>query len=120
MSKLIIQTLPQVVAGKLVDQFVVMDESGNLIGKKAHKSRSDAEQELGGLKFYAKGLEFARATAPEGAQEKSLVGKANVVAAFLLWQEMGSQTAEETTEEVTATEEAVETAETVESSDEEF
>lgn len=116
MSKLIIQTLPQVVASKLVDQFVVMDETGNLIGKKAHKSREDAEQELGGLKFYAKGLEFARATAPEGAQEKSLVGKANVVAAFLLWQEQASEVAEAPAEEETTEE----TVETVETSEEEF
>ncbi|AUG87680.1 hypothetical protein [Vibrio phage VEN] len=119
MSNLVIKTLPQVVAGKLIDQFVVMDEAGNLIGKKAHRKIEDAQQELGSLKFYAEGLAFARATAPEGAQEKSLVGKANVIAAYLLWKETPEteEVAEEVAEEVT---EEAPAQEVEESFDEEF
>lgn len=107
MSALQIKTLPQVVAGKFVDTFAVVDAEGNLIGSKAHRSIEEAEAELGGLKYYAQGLEFAKATAPEGAHEKSLVGKANVVASYLLWVEKSeSGEAEEATETAEASTEA--------------
>lgn len=115
MTKLVIKTLETVVAGKFVSQFVVVDESGNLIGSKAHKTDLEAQAELGGLKYYAVGLEFARATAKEGATDKSLVGKANIVAAYLMYQEQlesgeapaetVEESVEESTEEVAATEE---------------
>lgn len=120
MTTLTIKSLQTVVAGKFVDQFVVVDESGNLIGSKAHKTHAEAEVELGGLKYYAQGLEFARATAKEGVTEKALVGKANIVAAFLMYQEQvaagtfGAEAAEEVVEETTEAESVVETA------DEEF
>lgn len=103
-----IRALQTVVAGKFVDSFAVVDQSGELVGSKAHRTHEDAEAELGTLKFYATGLSFARAVAPEGASDKSLVGKANIVAAFLLYQEKAEQpevveteaAAEEVAEEV--------------------
>lgn len=119
MSKLTIKTLATVVAGKFVDQFVVVDTEGNLIGKKAHRTEAEAQVELGGLKYYATGLEFARATAAEGATDKSLVGKANVVASFLLWQETKDAPVAETIAEEVAEEPAVE-AEVAETEEEEF
>lgn len=97
--KLSIKVFPQVVAKKFVDTFVVVDQEGNLVGTKAHATREAAEAELGSLKYFAKGLEFARSVAPEGTHEKALVGKANTVAAYLLWAEQGEQPAEETVEE---------------------
>lgn len=113
MTTLTIKTLQNVVAGKFVEQFAVVDEAGNLIGTKAHKTRAEAEAELGGLKYFAKGLEFARATAAEGTSDKALVGKANIVAAFLMWEEQGSVATEEVVEEEPV-------LEAVESADEEF
>lgn len=104
--------LPQVVAGKFVDRFAVVDQAGELVGAKAHNTKEEAEAELGTLKFYATGLEFARATAPEGASAKSLVGKANIVASFLLYQEQL-----ESGEAVADTAEADEAAVTVQEND---
>ncbi|ATW58177.1 hypothetical protein HOS47_gp18 [Pseudomonas phage uligo] len=99
---LIVKAFPQVVAGKFVDTFVVIDQtSGELIGKKAHKTEAEAQVELGNLKFFAEGLNFARAVAPAGSTEKGLIGKANVVAAYLLYKEQveaGTFTAEEVSE----------------------
>lgn len=95
-----ILTLQTVVAGKFVSSYAVVDGEGNLVGSKAHKTEAEAQVELGSLKYYAKGLEFARATAKEGATDKSLVGKANTVAAFLMYEEQQANpaTAEEATE----------------------
>lgn len=95
MSQLTIKEIQSVVAGKFVSQFVVVDAAGNLLGKKAHKTEAEANVELGSLKFYAQGLEFAKATAPAGTAEKALVGKANTIAAYLLWVEEGSKPAAE-------------------------
>lgn len=99
---LIVKAFPQVVAGKFVDTFVVIDEtSGELVGKKAHKTEAEATVELGSLKFFAEGLSFARSTAPAGATDKGLIGKANVVAAYLLYKEQveaGTFTNEEVAE----------------------
>lgn len=93
---LIVKTIAVVIAGKFVDQFVVIDEtSGELVGKKAHKTHDEAQAELGGLKYFAEGLSFARATAPEGSTDKGLIAKANVVAAYLLFKEVGVPAAEQ-------------------------
>lgn len=93
---LIVKALATVVAGKFVDQFVVIDEqSGELVGKKAHKTEAEAQAELGTLKFFAEGLSFARATAAEGSTDKGLIAKANVVAAYLLYKEVGVPAKEE-------------------------
>lgn len=112
MSKitLSIKTLPQVVAGKFVDTFAVVDQDGNLVGSKAHRDPESAEAELGSLKYFSKGLEFARATAPEGTAEKALVGKANTVAAYLIWLEKDGEpeVSEETPEDTVAEEAASE------------
>lgn len=113
---LTIKQMETVVSGKFVSQFAVVDESGNLVGSKAHKTREEAEAEMGGLKYYAEGLAFARATAPEGATEKGLVGKANIVAAYLMYQEQ--QAAGETVQE--AVEETAEAEQTELSEEEEF
>lgn len=96
---LIVKTIAVVIAGKFVDQFVVIDEtSGELVGKKAHKTEAEAQAELGGLKYFAEGLSFARATAPEGSTDKGLIAKANVVAAYLLFKEVGVPAAAEQAE----------------------
>ncbi|CAM0030156.1 hypothetical protein VPHD530_0035 [Vibrio phage D530] len=90
MSKAIvlsILTMQTVVAGKFKSSYAVVDGEGNLVGSKAHATEAEAQLELGSLKYYTTGLEFARATAKEGATDKSLVGKANVIAAFLMYQE---------------------------------
>lgn len=100
MSQLVIKEIQTVVAGAFVSQFVVVDQSGNLLGKKAHKTEAEAQAELGTLKYYAQGLAFAKATAPEGTADKALVGKANIVAAYLLWVE--DSAAAESTEETEA------------------
>lgn len=102
MSKLIVKELTTVVAGKFVSQFCIVDEAGNLVGSKAHKTADEAELELGTLKYYAEGLAFARATAPEGATEKGLVGKANIVAAYLMYKEASEAPVTEVTEEAPA------------------
>lgn len=98
MSTLIIKEIQTVVSGAFVSQFVVVDQAGNLLGKKAHKTAAEAQVEMGGLKYYAQGLEFAKSTAPEGTADKALVGKANIVAAYLLWVEESAVAAESTEE----------------------
>lgn len=88
--QLIVKAFPTVIAGKFVDTFVVIDSgSGELVGKKSHKTEAEALVELGGLKYFAEGLSFARATAAEGSTDKGLIAKANVVAAYLLFKEVG-------------------------------
>lgn len=82
-----ITTLTTVVAGKFKSSFAVVDQEGNLVGVKAHATEAEAQAELGSLKFYTEGLAFARATAKEGTADKSLVGKANLVAAYLMYKE---------------------------------
>ncbi len=79
--------LTTVVAGKFKESFAVVDQSGELIGTKAHATREEAEVELGTLKYFAAGMDFARATAKEGTADKALVGKANTVAAYLIYKE---------------------------------
>ena len=86
-TTLSILAMQSVVAGKFVTAYAVVDTSGNLIGAKAHKTEAEAEVELGSLKYYATGLDFARATAKEGTTDKALVGKANIVAQYLMYQE---------------------------------
>lgn len=82
-----ILTMTTVVAGKFKESFAVVDGDNNLVGSKAHATEAEATIELGSLKFYAEGLSFARATAKDGANDKSLVGKANVVASYLMYLE---------------------------------
>ena len=82
-----ITTLTTVVAGKFKTSYAVVDQDGNLVGTKAHATEVEAQAELGSLKFYTEGLAFARATAKEGTADKSLVGKANLVAAYLMYKE---------------------------------
>ncbi|ARB11241.1 hypothetical protein [Marinomonas phage CPP1m] len=104
-----IRTLENFVGGKFVESFLVVDSEGSAIGKKAHTTREGAEVELGSLKYYAEGLAFARATAPEGATEKGLVGKANIVASYLMYvetQENGGAEADQVESEVEAAVEA--------------
>jgi len=84
------QTSTRIVAGKLVNEefFFVADADGNLVGRKAHDTQAEAEQELAGLGGFAEGLEFAKAQFPD-LGEKAHVGKANVIAEFLSWQQAG-------------------------------
>lgn len=84
------QETTRIVAGKLVNEefFFVADESGTLVGRKAHATQEEAEQELAGLGGFAEGLEFAKAQFPD-VGDKAHVGKANVVAEFLAWQAAG-------------------------------
>lgn len=80
----------RIVAGKLVKDEIhyVADAAGNLVGRKAHSTKEEAEQELAGLGGFAEGLEFAKAQYP-ALGEKAHVGKANVIAEFLAWQAAG-------------------------------
>lgn len=94
-----IAALQSVVAGKFVTNFAVVDEQGNLVGAKAHKTEAEAKVELGSLKYYAEGLAFARSTAKEGTTDKALVGKANIVAAYLIYKEQPVEAVVESTEE---------------------
>lgn len=115
-----IRALETVVAGKFVSQYVVVDQEGNLVGSRAHKTEAEAKIEMGTLKYYAAGLEFARATAPEGATDKALVGKANIVAAYLMYKEaLENPVAVETETSVEAETESQVQADAV-SADEEF
>ena len=82
-----ILALTTVVAGKFKTSYAVVDQENNLVGTKAHATEAEAQAELGSLKFYTEGLAFARATAKEGTADKSLVGKANLVAAYLMYKE---------------------------------
>ncbi|QZI86122.1 hypothetical protein PODOV006v2_p0028 [Vibrio phage 15E36.1] len=110
--------LTTVVAGKFKTSYAVVDQAGELIGSKAHATQAEAELELGSLKYFAEGMTFARATAKEGTPDKTLVGKANVVAAFLMYQEqLANPVAEAPAEEVEA---PVETEAVAETADEEF
>lgn len=110
-------TLQTVVAGKFKSSFAVVDQSGELIGSKAHATEAEAQLELGSLKYFAKGMEFARATAKEGTVDKALVGKANVVAAYLMYQEQLDAPA---VEEDSTAEEVVEAEAEVVAESEEF
>lgn len=76
----------RIVAGVMKEEefHYVADETGALVGKKAHGTLAEAEHELSGLKGLEEGLEFAKAQFPELGQ-KAQVGKANVVAEFLSW-----------------------------------
>lgn len=110
--------LTTVVAGKFKTSYAVVDQAGELIGSKAHATQAEAELELGSLKYFAEGMTFARATAKEGTPDKTLVGKANVVASFLMYQEqLANPVAEAPAEEVEA---PVETEAVAETADEEF
>lgn len=86
-AQLTIKTISSFAAGAFRDQYVVIDSEGNPVGKKAHNDVESAQAELGDLKYFAEALAFARATAPAGATDKSLVGKANVVASYLIYKE---------------------------------
>lgn len=106
-------SLTTVVAGKFVESFAVVDADNNLVGSKSHKTKEEATVELGSLKFYAEGLTFARATAKEGTTDKALVGKANIIAAYLMYKEQEANPVELVAEEA-AVEEEVEVASTAE------
>jgi len=112
--KVLSQESTKIVAGKLTTEtfYYVGDADGNLVGRKAHATAAEAEQELAGLGGFAEGLEFAKAQFPK-LGEKAHVGKANVIAEFLAWQAAGKpvKTVEEDTsepeaEDAPATEEA--------------
>lgn len=88
--KVVSESTTKIVAGKLTKEefFYVADADGNLVGRKAHATQAEAEQELAGLGGFAEGLEFAKAQFPK-LGEKAHVGKANVIAEFLAWQAAG-------------------------------
>lgn len=109
-----ILSLTTVVAGKFVESFAVVDADNNLVGAKSHKTKEDATVELGSLKFYAEGLTFARATAKEGTTDKALVGKANIIAAYLMYKEQEGNTFEPVAEVAVAEEAEAEVAATAE------
>jgi len=112
--KILALTNSVVRGGKLVEDkaFIVVDEDGNLIGRKQHAVEADAVTEMGELKYYAQGLAFSKATNPELA-EKAHVGKAKVVAAFLQWTADGSKPAEVKAETVAETADAAVSTEAV-------
>lgn len=69
--------------------FYVADEAtGELVGKKSHDTREEAELELAGLAGLEAGLEFAKAQFPK-LSTKAQVGKANVISEYLAWEAAG-------------------------------
>lgn len=81
----------RIVAGSFKESefFYVADEAtGELIGKKPHDTREDAELELAGLAGLEAGLEFAKAQYPDQSL-KAQVGKANVISEYLAWEAAG-------------------------------
>lgn len=86
MSQFKITPITALVAGALTTQYVVTAEDGSLIGKKAHKSEADAQAEVASLAGYGEGLAYAAAN---GITGKNAVGKANLIAEYLAWVELG-------------------------------
>lgn len=81
----------RIVAGsfKEAEFFYVADEAtGELIGKKPHDTKEEAELELAGLAGLEAGLEFAKAHYPDQSL-KAQVGKANVISEYLAWEAAG-------------------------------
>lgn len=81
----------RIVAGAFKESefFYVADEAtGELIGKKPHDTREEAELELAGLAGLEAGLEFAKALFPK-LSTKAQVGKANVISEYLAWEAAG-------------------------------
>lgn len=104
-----IATSNTIVKGKFVAQFFVVDQDGNLVGAKAHATEEAASAELGSLKYFAQGMDFAKAVSKPDAKPQALASKANVVAAYLLYLEVGAPKVEveaEATTETAATETA--------------
>jgi len=99
----------KIVAGKLIKEeiFYVADEAGSLVGKKAHGSQEEAEQEKAGMAGFESGLEFAKAQFP-GLGEKAHVGKANVISDYLAWVEAGKPVKEASAPEAEEAPEATE------------
>lgn len=86
-SLLKIATLTTVIAKKFVTQYAVVDTAGELVGVKAHATEAEAVAELGTLKYFAEGLEFAKATSGPDAKPQGLNSKANTVAAYLMYKD---------------------------------
>lgn len=107
----------RIVAGSFKESefFYVADEAtGELIGKKPHDTKEEAEFELAGLAGLEAGLEFAKAQYPDQSL-KAQVGKANVISEYLAWEaagkpvkEAGAAKAEEGVEAPVADEAAAE------------
>lgn len=68
--------------------YVADEETGELVGKKSHDTREEAELELASLAGLEAGLEFAKAQFPK-LSLKAQVGKANVIAHFEAWKADG-------------------------------
>lgn len=92
----------RIVAGqfKVETFFYVGDADKNLVGRKSHATREEAQLELDGMGHYLTGLEFAKAQFPKDG-DKAHVAKANIVARYLAWEAAGRPvlTADEATEE---------------------
>lgn len=103
----------RIVAGSFKEtefHYVADEATGELVGKKAHDVKADAELELAGMAGMEAGLEFAKAQFPDQSL-KAQVGKANVIAEYLAWEAAGKPVKEagakeEGAEEAPAAEEA--------------
>lgn len=81
----------RIVAGSFKEtefHYVADEATGELVGKKAHDLKADAERELAGMSGLESGLEFAKAQFPDQSL-KAQVGKANVIAEYLAWEAAG-------------------------------
>jgi len=106
MSLLQIKQSQTVVAKKFVPQFFVVDNEGNLVGSKAHPTEAEAVAEMGTLKYFAEGLEFAKATSGPDAKPQGLNSKANTVAAYLMYKDQQAAGEEVTVAQEVVSEEA--------------
>lgn len=85
------ETSKRIVAGSFKEEvffYVADDSNGQLVGRKAHATKEEAEAELAGMSGLLEGLEFARAQFPK-LGDKAHVGKANVIAEYLTWVAQG-------------------------------
>lgn len=95
--QIVSQTTVNIVAGKLVEKgfHYVADETGELVGKKAHSTVEEAQVELSGMAGLEVGLEFAKAAFPD-LSPKAQVAKANIVAEYKAWEDAGRPVKEAT------------------------
>ena len=87
-----------------VESFIIVDEADQLVaGTKAYDTREEAQAKIDSMGNFAAGLEFARACFPEQA-DKAQIGKANIVAEYLVWIAAGKPVKEAKAEEAEAVE----------------
>lgn len=72
----------------VVDQYAVVDSTGQPVDGKLHKDEESARAVMASMEDLFEGLEYARATFP-GMSNQALRGKANAIASYLKWIKAG-------------------------------